>query len=482
MALHRMELTRFAPLSVALNAVFLPAALVVLTIAALVGCDKPLESPQEIGLTEVIVANPVVMQLVEWDEFVGRLAAVETVQVRSRVGGYLRSTHFEEGQLVKAGQLLAVIDQRLFQSEVNRAQADVLAAEAQLGQAESYLAQVKAEAERAAVHRELVQKELDRQRLLLRQNATSQQEVEVTEAEMLQSEADVVVAQSKIESAQSAIAAARAEVTVAEANLQLAELNLQYTEIRAPIDGRISYRVVTEGNLISGGSGDATLITTIVSLDPIHCYFDADEQTYLKYLKLAREGKRPTSREVSNPVYLALADERGNYPHQGHMDFVDNRLDDNTGTIRGRAVLPNPDFQLTPGMFARVRLPGSSPYEAILIPDQAIGTDQAQRYVLVVDQQNLVRRVEVTLGPISHRLRIIRSGLNGQEKVIISGLQRARPGNEVNPTFSSVEIGSEALPNEYQPIPKEQWLTPPRRAAANVEIPPDSLEGNPLSP
>lgn len=299
---------------------------------------------------------------------------------------------------------------------------------------------------------------------------------------MLQSEADVVVAQSKIESAQSAIAAARAEVTVAEANLQLAELNLQYTEIRAPIDGRISYRVVTEGNLISGGTGDATLITTIVSLDPIHCYFDADEQTYLKYLKLAREGKRPTSREVSNPVYLALADERGNYPHQGHMDFVDNRLDDNTGTIRGRAVLPNPDLQLTPGMFARVRLPGSSPYEAILIPDQAIGTDQAQRYVLVVDQQNLVRRVEVTLGPISHGLRIIRSGLSGQERVIISGLQRARPGNEVNPTFSSVEIGSEALPNEYQPIPKEQWLTPPRRAAANVEIPPDSLEGRPLSP
>ena len=208
------------------------------------GCQQPPNAPLADPLPDVAVAQPVVLSLVEWDEYVGRLAAVDSVQVRSRVSGYLKSTHFAEGQLVRAGQLLAIIDPRLYQSEVSRARADLLAAEAELGQAQALLTQVEAEAKRAVVHYELAQKELDRQVLLLRQNATSQQEVDITEAELQQSQANVLVANTRIQSAHSAIVAAQAAVTVAQSNLELAEINLQYTEIRAPIDGRISSRYV----------------------------------------------------------------------------------------------------------------------------------------------------------------------------------------------------------------------------------------------
>lgn len=444
------------------------AALVVFLPA--VGCWKSSAPPARPN-AKVVVAAPLKMSIVEWDEFVGRFAAIESVNVRARVSGYLEETRFQEGQLVQAGDVLAVIDRRPFVSEVNRNRANLKAAEALLAQANAAVSQAESTSKRAQIHRDLTIKEFNRQTSLRRQNATAQQDFEIAEAELAQAEADVAVAASGIESAKSSIASAQAAISVAKANLDLAELNLQYTEIRSPIVGRISHRYVTEGNLISGGSNDATLITTIVSMNPIHCYFDADEQTYLKYTRLSSEGKRPSSRDVRNPVYLAVADEVGVYPHQGHMDFVENQMDVNTGTIRGRAIFPNDDLKLTPGLFARVRLPGSPRYEAILIPDKAIGTDQAEKFVLIVNAENKIERRLVTLGTLSHGLRIIRKGLEGNERVVISGQQRARPGAEVSVTEEQVKPGPEPLPDDYQPVPEEKWLIPKRKPAANVDVP-----------
>ncbi|MGN6546729.1 MAG: efflux RND transporter periplasmic adaptor subunit [Aureliella sp.] len=426
----------------------------------------------------VVVGKPVVMPIVEWDEFVGRLAPTESVEVRSRVSGYLASTHFEEGQLVRAGDILAIVDQRPFLSEVSRHKADLAAANAKLAQASAAVSQAKAEKQRAVIQRDLAKKQLDRNETLRLQNATSLQDYEISEPEYAQSEAEIAVAQSRIESAESAVVAAQAEMNIAQANLDLALLNLQYTEIRSPIDGRISHRYVTEGNLVSGGTSDSTLLTTIVSLNPIHCYFDADEQTFLKYLQLSREGKRPSSREVRNPVYLALANEHDGFPHQGYVDFVDNRMDEHTGTMRGRAILPNDDLLLTPGLFARVRLPGSPRYDAILVPDKAIGTDQAEKFVLAVDDSNKVERKLVTLGPMSHGLRIIRSGLTGDERIVLSGQQRARPGTEVVATVEQIKPGEEVLPDDYQPVPPEKWLRAKRGAAANAVVPGGRLQAS----
>ncbi len=304
------------------------------------------------------------------------------------------------------------------------------------------------------------------------------EEYEIREAEFAEAESEVVVATANIESAMSTVGAAEAAVEVANAGLELAKLNLQYTEVRAPITGRISRRYVTEGNLISGGVSDSTLLTTIVSVDPIHCYFDADEQNFLKYMQLAHEGKRPSIRDVRNPVYLALANDRDGFPHWGHMDFVENRLDDETGTIRGRAILSNKQLDLTPGLFTRIRIPGSPRYEALMLPDRAIGTDQSDKFVYVVDAENKIRRQVVTLGPISHGLRVIRTGLTGEEQVVLSGHQRVRPGVEVSPTRESIEIGKETLPNDYEPVPEDQWLTPKKNVVNNIFLP----EAAPASP
>lgn len=428
-------------------------------------------------LPNVVVAKPVILPIVEWDEFVGRLAPIESVQVRARVSGYLATTSFEEGQLVRAGDIIASIDQRPFLAEVTRNEANMDAAKALLVQANAAVAQSIAEKDRAKIRRDLTKKQFDRNEELRKKNATAIQDFEISEADYQQAEAELIVAGSRVDSAQATIAAAKAAMNIAQANLDLAKLNLQYTEVRSPIDGRISNRRVTEGNLVSGGTNDSTLLTTIVSLDPIHCYFDADEKTFLKYVQLAREGKRPSSREVRNPVFVALANEQVGFPHQGHMDFVENRLDEETGTIRGRAILPNKNLDFAPGLFARVRLPGSPRYDAILIPDKAIGTDQADKFLLTVDENNKVVRKVVTLGPISHGLRIIRTGLDGTERVILSGQQRARPGNEVTVTVEAVTPGKEFLPDEYEPVSQENWLTPKRSAAGNVAIPESSKAG-----
>ncbi len=428
-------------------------------------------------LPKVVVAHPIKMPIVEWDEFVGRLDAIETVEVRARVSGYLATTNFEEGQIVKAGDLLAVIDQRPFTMEVNRSKAAVTSAEAQLGEAHSAVTEAEAVKRGRVIQTELAQKQYERTRGLRERNTATQEELDVREAELAQTVADVAVADTRIKAAEASVVAAEAAVGTAKANLELAELNLQYTEVRAPITGLISRRYVTEGNLVSGGTASSTLLTTIVSTDPIHCYFDTDEQTFLKYMKLAREGKSPSSRDVRNPVYLALANERDGFPRWGHMDFIENRFDEGTATIRGRAILPNPNGELSPGLFARVRIPGSRRHEAVLVPDRAIGTDQAEKFVLIVEDGKAARR-SVTLGPISHGMRVIREGLTGDEWIVISGLQRAKPGTEVAMTEETLTAGEESLPDEYEPVPEEKWLTPKRGAAANVHLPPAEPPAN----
>ena len=419
----------------------------------------------------VTVATPVRMPIVEWDEYVGRLAPLEAVEVRSRVSGYLAETHFHEGQMVNTGDLLAVIDQRPYRAEVARNEATLVAAKAQLQQAKAAAGEAEAEVKHAEIDRDLEKRRQGRAERLRQRTAIPEEEAEIREAELAQAESQLQIALAKTESAKSAITAAQAAVDVAEANLETAQLNLQYTEIRAPITGRISNRLVTEGNLVIGGTTNSTLLTTIGSVDPVHCYFDTDEHSYLKYIRVAREGMLATEPNVRSPVYIALANERDGFPHQGHMDFVENRLDDETGTMRGRAIFANKDGKLTPGLFARVRIPGSPKHEAILIPDRAIGTDQAEKFVLVVDEQNHVQRRSVTLGPISHGLRVIRTGLTGEERIVLSGQQRARVGSEVKVTVDTITVGEESLPDDFEPVPEEKWLTPKRSVAGNVEVP-----------
>ncbi|MGH8060183.1 MAG: efflux RND transporter periplasmic adaptor subunit, partial [Candidatus Entotheonellia bacterium] len=232
---------------------------------------------------------------------------------------------------------------------------------------------------------------------------------------------------------------ARESVQAARAAVEVTRLNVEFTQVRSPIDGRISRHLVSEGNLINGGTAQSTLLSTIVSLDPVYCYFEADERAYLKYARLARAGERPSSRDVRNPALLALADETG-FPHQGYIDFVDNRLDPNTGTMTGRAVFPNPEPILTPGLFARVRIPGSGKYQALLIPDEAVGSDQTQKFVFVVNDERLVEYRMVQLGPVIDGLRVIRDGLGPEDWLIVNGVQRVRTGAKVDPQRNGSKI------------------------------------------
>jgi RND family efflux transporter MFP subunit len=344
---------------------------------------------------QVTVSQPVARDVIEWDEYTGRLDAVESVEVRARVSGYLQSVHFTAGAVVQKGALLFVIDPRPYQAELDRA---------------------KATLEQTMARFERTQKDLTRAQQLIKSHAVSQEEVDTRSADQRE--------------AQEAVRTARAVV-------EAARLNVEFTQVKAPISGRISRHLVTEGNLINGGAADSTLLTTIVSLDPIYGYFEVDERSYLKYTSLWRNGTRPTSHNGNTPVYLELANETG-FPHQGHLDFIDNRLDSNTGTMTGRAIFPNPGLTLVPGLFARTRLPGSGRYAALLLPDQAIGSDQTQRFVLVVNDSHTVEYRKVELGPIIDGLRVIRDGLKPEEWVIVNGVQRVRPGTKVDPQPQAV--------------------------------------------
>lgn len=343
----------------------------------------------------VDVATPVVQTVREWDQYTGRFEAVQRIELRARVSGYLNSVHFEDGQLVEKDDLLFVIDPRPLEASLAASKAELTSAQAQL---------------------KLADTDLKRGEELLRRRVTA-----VAEVDRRRSQRDV----------------AAANVLVARANVRTAELNLAFTNIRAPIAGRMSDRRIDVGNLIGGGSEGATLLTTIVSQDPIHFVFDVSEQSYLKYARLSASGDRSVSRETPNPVYIRLTDETG-WPRRGFMNFVDNVLGQETGTVRGRAVLENTDRFLQPGMFGEVRLIGSGEYQAVLVPDSAVLFDQATRVVMVVGADNKVAIRVVETGPIIDGLRVVRKGLTADHKIIVKGLQRVRAGMEVTPNVVAI--------------------------------------------
>jgi multidrug efflux system membrane fusion protein len=335
----------------------------------------------------VSVVQPVAREVVEWDEYIGRLESPETVEVRARVSGYLDKVHFKEGKEVKKGDLLFTIDRRPYKADLDRAVADY---------------------ERAQSQTELAKNDADRAQKLILTKAISTEDYD-----------------TKVKTYTSAQAAEKS----AKATLDLATLNWEFTEIHASVAGRIGRALVTEGNLVSGGvsGAGATLLTTLVSLDPLYLYGDADERAILKYRRLSKDGTRVSARDAEIPAEMALADETG-FPHKGYMDFVDNRVDPNTGTIRARGVFSNVDHSLSPGFFARIRIPGSGKYPALLIPDRALGSDQAQKFVYVVNAEKKVEFRAVTIGPMIDGLRVVKEGLKPGEQIIVEGLMRVRPG------------------------------------------------------
>lgn len=428
-------------------------------LAAGLGCSRDSGSGEAPPPPTVTVATPLLRSIVEWDEYTGRLEPVESVSIRARVSGYLYSIHFDEGSVVEKDDLLFVIDPRPFEAALAAAQASQAEADALMASARAIVSMAEATLGDARSAVDLAESRLARARQALETNAISREQVDIRENELDQAKAAVASADADIASAQAQVANADAARALADARLTTAQLDLEYTNVRAPISGRIGEHLVTKGNLVSGGSALSTLLTTIVSLDPIHVTFDANEQAFLKYFRLADSGGRKSSRDFRNPVYMALADETG-YPHLGHMDFVDNRIDPNTGTIRGRAIFRNADPQLTAGLFAKVRIPGSAPYEAVMIPDSAITSSQSSRMVMLVSAEGIAEPRTVTLGPLKDGLRIIRSGLDGTERIIIAGLQRVRPGSPVTAEEGIIEASpiQDGLPNEYVPVPQEHWI------------------------
>lgn len=421
------------------------------------GCSRPSDTVTPAAV-KIISTRPLPMQIIEWDEYVGRIDPIEEVEVRARVSGHLESTHFQEGQIVQKGDLLFVLDQRPYQIAVEQAEADLAGAEAKVEEAQAQLKQSEADLVAAESQRELAASMLERSKRLIAKNASTQEELDTRESNLKQTVAGLDLRIARIALAKAAIVTAASETNAARSRLKSAKLNLEYTEVKAPVTGRVSNRVVTDGNLISGGTDQSALLTTIVSLDPIHCYFDADERSFLKYVRLVEAGQLSDLRDKKVPVLVALADEPGRYLHHGHMDFLDNRLDRRTATMRGRAVLPNPDLVLTPGLFAKVRVPGSGRYEAVLIPDTAIGTDQAEKFVFVVDETHTIQRQKVVIGPKIHGLRIVRSGLAGTEQIVLRGLQRVKAGTVVEAEFEQTVALDDGLPDEARPIPERERI------------------------
>jgi len=334
---------------------------------------------------EVTTAQVIEKRVKDWDEFTGKFQAIDTIEVRPRVSGYIDQVAFTEGKIVKQGDLLFQIDPRPYQADYDHAKANLALARAQLDLAQIEAGRIQKLTDTGAVARD----ELDRRLSTLNQQ--------------------------------------RANVQSQQATLDTAALNLGFTRVSAPISGRVSRAEVTRGNLVSGGNNGGTLLTTLVSIDPIYVYFEGDENTYLHYGQLARQGDRPSSRDTRNPVRVALANEE-TATHEGYVDFVDNALNPQTGTIRARAVLANKDGAFTPGLFARVQLVGSADYDAILIEDRAIGTDQNQKFVLVVGPDNKTEYRKVVLGRKIDGLRVVREGLKPGDVIVVNGLQRIRPG------------------------------------------------------
>lgn len=367
--------------------------------SAAAGCKPSVGDKNEAAAPPpaVTVARPVVREVIDWDEFTGRLASPETVEIRSRVSGYLDAVHFKEGTEVEAGELLFTIDPRPYEAIVQRMEARVSGA--------------RSRAELAASEAK---------------NAISLKDTQAISAEDTE---------RRIKAATDAEAILRAT----EAELEAAKLDLEFTEVRSPISGRLSDARVTKGNLVTGGIQDASLLTTIVSLDPIYCYIEADERSVLKYRTLHREGIRMSAQFGKVEAEMELANETG-FPHKGFIDFVDNRLDATTGTIRARAVFTNTDKLMAPGFFARVRLPGSGKYEGKLIRDEAIGDDQGRSFVWVIDAENTAVYRPVVTGPLLDGYRIVREGIGADDRIVINGLMSVRNGGKVTPEEGEMKV------------------------------------------
>jgi multidrug efflux system membrane fusion protein len=375
-------------LSIALGAIALLAA----------ACNKAAPGQPAGGAPPampVTVNQPLAKDVVEWDQYQGRLDAVESVEIRARVSGYLESINFKDGEEVKKGDLLFVIDPRPYQAELDRAQADLLQAQTRF---------------------ELASNDLERAGRLLKAKAISEED-----------------ADSRAKAERQAAAAIQSSA----ASVEIAKINMDYTQVTAPISGRIGRKMITVGNLVNGNQGESTMLATIVSLDPIYCYFDVDESAILKYQQLARAGQQDQLTDGKVHCEIELGDETG-FPHKGLLDFVDNRLDPSTGTLRVRGIFANPDRVLQPGFFVRARVPGSSKYPALLIPDMAVGTDQSQKFIYTIDAGDTVQYTPVTLGPLVDGLRVVRSGLHPNDWVIVNGLMTIRPGAKVAPTRQSL--------------------------------------------
>jgi multidrug efflux system membrane fusion protein len=369
---------------------------VFLALASLfVSCARVETAAVPAQLPQVTAAAAVARDVTEWDEFTGRLEPVQSVGVRPRVSGLISGATFEEGSLVRQGQLLFQLDERPFVAQVER---------------------LRAELAQAAAARDRTASEMRRADRLATENAMSTEERERRAG---------------------AANEATAHVDAVAAALRAAELDLEFTRVVSPIDGRVSRALVTRGNLVSGGQGEATLLTTVVSTDPIYASFDADEQTFLRYGDRVRQhGKGDAKGDL--PIQMALADEQ-TFPHEGTLQFLDNQLDPSTGTIRGRAIFRNGDRRLTPGLFVRLRLPGTVSYQGVLIEDRAVGTDLDRRFVLVVGGDKTIESRTVALGPMIDGLRVVRKGLTVGDLVVVNGLQRVRPGAQANATV--VEMG-----------------------------------------
>jgi membrane fusion protein, multidrug efflux system len=365
------------------------AAVGALAVAVGSGCSRG-EAHPKMTPPAVTVAPVERQELVEWDEFTGRTEAIETVDVRPRVSGHIQEVRFESGKLVKKGDVLFVIDPRWHQAEFDRRQAEY---------------------DQAKVHLENAEREANRIGHLLSNHAISTEEAEAREARFKE---------------------AKAALLVAQAARDTARLDLDYTEIRAPVDGRVSRALITTGNYVSGIPGAASVLTTLVSVDPMYVYADIDENSLLKFNALAQAQKLQGASDGKVPVELQLADEEG-FPHRGFIESFDNRLDSNTGSILLRAIFDNKDERIVPGLFARIRVPLSARHPALLVEERAIGTDQGQKYVMSLSPSNTVEYRAVKLGPDVNGKRIIRQGLQEGEQIVVNGLQRVRPGMPVAP-------------------------------------------------
>jgi membrane fusion protein, multidrug efflux system len=405
------------------------ALFLVTLLSAASGCKKPaaVAAPPPAPVT---VARPIQREVIEWDDYTGRLEASELVEVRARVNGFVQEANFEEGGMVKEGQVLFRIDARPFQAELAAAEAEATRNEAQVAFAAN---------------------EFKRLEQLRPSGGASELELENARQSLRQAEAQLLGARARADSAR---------------------YNVEWCNVTAPISGRISRRNVTPGNLINSGgsgSGNATLLTTIAKLDPIYAYMDVDEQSVLKYQRLSHEKKRVSAREEHIPIFLGLSSDEG-FPHEGVIDFVDNRIDPETGTLRARGLFNNPfPHYLTPGLFARLRIPGSGRYSTLLVPDLAIGTDQDQRFLLIVKDDSTVDRRTVKLGAQFGRFRSIEEGLTLEDRVIINGLQRARPGAKV--TATEAPLDASEVPLTAPGSPSTQSLPTTRHLPATRSVP-----------